>query len=839
MNINTEIWGEPIAFYDKYNIRTGATDLNDPDFENYPPFTYSNIYPEYVDPRGTSYSYTIRAGIAAQKFTPDEKYPDYSIAYVGMYNPALPQVDIVCVGQSPTCAAGELEFAECFKSDPNEILPIAFISCDVYRRYRSVSTYTIAIHQFNNAIFKTSQGRYNNGKYFYAPHSTDGDTWPTFNISFDMAYWRSIGLRTVIGMIYVKYIDAELDPTSGLPTRTDYNPITLHEYESNTTEWRAAHPIVAAFMALAVRNSTAGNYSSINRTDSIIPDLTQNIKVNPDVVTGSTETVPCISPATMIGDFNNIMYCPICGYIGAMTGSGGGVIAQISNTPSGGGMTSGNYPMFIGYHSGVMHYGSSTGTTTQQRTCFITFDGTGDLEWIRRGAAAYGLFFTDGNPTIYPDVYGENNDLYRWVNPAMCLGTVDENGHTNGDYTRGMENPTAPNWGWKDTTESPYNPALPPSGDPTIYDTETDFNVLGGIANCNKMYATTAANIMMLAKALSTALNLNAAAADPLPPLDYSIQTFLTNNPLDCVVSLRKYPTANLTDSTAFEPIEFGAYSNSSVLGVPFVKSYEKVDFNFSVAARNALYAHFGDFRDYEPYTHAELIVPFCGTVPINPAEFIGHDINVHMIIDYITGSCTAYIAADGLVITSISGSCAVDVPLSGIQQATLESQRVNAVMNRKSAEISAENSMLGGFVSSVGFAGALMSDNVTGAIGAGAGLLQSINRFQQADIAYQKADYDVKHMQVPYKQVSAGSPIAGTVIEHKCRLIIYRPIMDDKYNANAYAETVGFACLMNGTINSLELSGLTVANINTNGLILTDTEKQMIQKAFASGVII
>ena len=275
MNVNTEIWGEPIAFYEKYNIRTGATDLNDPDFEEYPPFTYSNIYPEYVDPRGTSYSYTLRAGIASQKFTPDEKYPDYSIAYVGMYNPALPQVDIVCVGQSPDCAAGELEFAECFKSDPNDILPIAFISCDVYRRYRSVNTYTIAIHQFNNAIYKTSQGVYNNGKYYYAPHSRDGDTWPTFNISFDMAYWRSIGLRTVIGMIYVKYIDAELDPTSGLPTRTDYNPITLHEYESNTAEWRAAHPICAAYMALAVRNSTAGNYASTNRTDSIVPDLTQ------------------------------------------------------------------------------------------------------------------------------------------------------------------------------------------------------------------------------------------------------------------------------------------------------------------------------------------------------------------------------------------------------------------------------------------------------------------------------------------------------------------------------------------------------------------------------------
>lgn len=833
MNINTEIWGEPLAYFTQYNNRTGATDLNDPDFEDYPPFTYNNINSDWSDPSGTTYSYTIRAGIAANKFTPNEKYPDYSIAYVGMYNPDLPQCNIQCIGQTPTTASGTYAYEPCFMTDPNDVLPIAFISNRAYRSYRAVSTYTQASRDFKNP-FATS-----NQKRLYAPYSSDNASqWNQRNISFDMAYWRSIGIRSVIGSIYVKYVDAELN-SNGIPVTTNYQPVTLKYYKTQSDEWKTAHPICAAYMALTVRTNTNGTYRQYNAQDSIMPDLTVGIKVNKNIVTSYTGDVPCISPSQMInGDGNNQAYLPIFGLPTAATGAEGGVLAQIGITPSGGGMNTGNYPMFIGTNYGEIHHGTST--ATYQRTCWITAnDSTGNLEWIMRGAAAYGLFFTDGSPSDYPDVYDENNDIYRWVNPAMCLGTVDENGHTNGDYTRGMDNPTAPNFTWLDTTQSPYNPALPPSGDPTIYDTETGFNVLGGVANCNKMYATTAANIMMLAKALSTALNLNAAAADPLPPLDYSIQTFLTNNPLDCVVSLRKYPTADLTDSTSFEPIEFGAYSNSSVLGVPFVKSYEKVDFNFSVAARNALYAHFGDFRDYEPYTHAELIVPFCGTVAINPAEFIGHDINVHMIIDYITGSCTAYIAADGLVITSISGSCAVDVPLSGIQQATLESQRVNAVMNRKSAEVNAESAIVGGFVSSVGFAGSLMGDNAIGAISSGAGLLQSVNRFQQADISYQKADYDVKHMQVPYKQVSAGSPIAGTVIEHKCRLIIYRPVMDDNYNAEQYAKTVGFACLMNGTIESLGLTGLTVANINTDGLILTETEKQMIIKAFASGVII
>lgn len=835
MNINTEIWGEPYVEYWGYNVRTGTADLTDPDFDTYEPFIRNNMNPDYVAPIGETFTYSLRAGYYKENspFEFNVDFPDYSVAYIGVQNSDMPQCNIECYGPADDSPAGDTKGVPCFKTDPNAVAAIAFVSDRPMRSYRSVSQYTIPSNEFLNITFRTTQGVYTNGIWCLSPHYRDvTNAWVGRNHALDCAYWRSLGLRSFFGVIYLNYCDATVD-SHNIPTKYDYNPVTLHWYENQSADWRAAHPIYQAYLKMCIRYNTNGLYSfAYNPGDGIMPELTYNLKIVPDYVTSEPVDAKIISPSTMFGDGNSYVQWPLFGHNKRDT-----LLGQWGTVSSAGGMSSGQYPMFVGVHKGQQHKG--IGSTTYERQMYITYDDD-DFEWFRQGAAAYGVFFTDGdaNDDGYADLFAAGNDTYRWVNDKMCLGIVDENGYTHGEYTRGMSNPTAPNWGWSNTTQSPYNPALPP-GDPTIYDSETGFNLLGGVANCNKMYATTAANVMMLAKALSTALNLNAAAAEPLPPLDYSIQTFLTNNPLDCVVSLRKYPTADLTDSAAFEPIEFGAYSNSSVLGVPFVKSYEKVDFNFSVSARNALYAHFGDFRDYEPYTHAELIVPFCGTVPINPAEFIGHDINVHMIIDYITGSCTAYIAADGLVITSISGSCAVDVPLSGIQQATLESQRVNAVMNRKSAEVNAENSMLGGFVSSVGFAGALMGENVAGAIGAGAGLLQSINRFQQADISYQKADYDVKHMQVPYKQVSAGSPVAGTIIEHKCRLIIYRPIMDDRYNAEAYAETVGFACLMNGTINTLELSGLTVANINTDGLLITETEKQMIQKAFASGVII
>lgn len=831
MIVNSEIWGEPLTEYWGYNVRTGATDITDPDFDTYAPFIRNNMNPDFVAPLGETFTYSLRAAYYKENspFEFNVDYPDYSVAYIGVLNPDMPQCNIECYGVADDSPAGDTKGVPCFKTDPNDVATIAFVSDKPMRSFRNVSQYSIPSNEFQNITYKNTSNTYTNGIWCLSPHYRDvTNAWVNRNHSLDCAYWRSLGLRSFFGVIYVYYCDATVD-AHNIPTKYDYTKVTLHWYENQTAEWRAAHPIFQANLEMCFRYNTDGLYSfSHNPADGITPDLTYNLKINPDYVTFEPADTKIISPSTMFGDGNNYTQWCLFG-----RNKRGALIGQWGSAPSAGGMSSGTYPMFVGANKGQQHRG--TGSTSYERQMYITYDDD-DYEWFRQGAAAYGVFFTDGdaNDEGYADLFAAGNDAYRWVNDKMCLGIVDENGYTNGDYTRGMANPTAPNFTWKDTTQSPYNPSIPPNKDNTQYSDTTDWNTLGGIANCNKMYACRAVDIAMLAQALSTALDLNAVAADPMPVNEFSLQTFLVNNPLDCIVSLRKYPVDNIVTGTP-EPIKFGTYSNATVTGIPTIKSYEKILFKFSVASKNALYPHFGDFRDYEPYTHAELIVPFCGTVQINPCDFIGHDINVHMVIDYITGACTAYVAADGLVVTSISGSIGVDVPLSGIQQATLESQRVNAVLNRKSADASLNNAIVGGLASSLGVVGSAASSNVMGAVASGAGLLNSINRIEQADIAYQRADYDLKHMQVPFKQVSAGSPIASTVIEHKCRLIIYRPVMDDNYNAEAYANTIGFACLKNGKVS--EFSGLTVGNIKLDGLNVTEKEKQMIVNDFASGV--
>lgn len=831
MQINSEIWGEPLAYFTQYNSRTGATDLSDPDFTDYPPFTYSNINDDWSDPSGTTYSYTIRAGIAANKFTPNEEYPDYSIAYVGMYNPDLPQCNIQCIGQTPTTASGTYAYEPCFITDPNEVLPIAFISNRAYRSYRAVSTYTQASREFRNPFTSSNQRR------LYAPYSSDNpEQWNKRNISFDMAYWRSFGIRSVIGSIYVKYVDAELN-SNGIPVTTNYQPVTLKYYKTQSDEWKTAHPICAAYMALTVRTNTNGTYRQTNALDSIMPDLTVGIKVNKNIVTSYTGNVPCISPSQMIdGDSNNQAYLPIFGLPTAARGAEGGVLGQIGSTPSGGGMNTGIYPMFIGTNYGEIHHGTST--ATYQRTCWITAnDSTGDLDWIMRGAAAYGLFFTDGNTTDYPSVYDENNDVYRWVNENMYLGIVDENGYTNGDYTRGLANTTAPNFTWKDTTQSPYNPRIHPDK-PNQYDDTTTFNTIGNLATMFKRYVINAANVEQLGRDLfKITADINTADVDE--PTQYNVDinsSFLTNNPINCIISLKRFPLEIPSGSQSVENIKLGTHTCNAI-GYPM----KPTSYMFLYQLDDTIKPNFGDsYLDYSPYTEYELFVPFCGTVKLNPRDIIGRHLAVQSLVDFVTGTVTAFVMSNNLVIETVQGNIAIEIPVAGIDSATIAGNLNNAVANSKLA-----------YTNTYQAAADLIS--VPKSVGGTFGKLATAN--VTAPTQFAQAQYDLTHQVAEPHVIGSASPVGLWAIDLNCRLICYfptgdiisvsnsRPYLNSK--ALEYGATTGFACLISDKTLG-EFSGMTTAvnpllggQTTNNGKSLTADELTLLEKALQDGIIL
>ena len=836
--INTDIWGQPLAYYTMFNERTGASDLSDPDFEDYPPFTYNEINTDWSDPSGTTYPYTIRAGIAANKFIPKKKLPDYSIAYVGIYESSLPQNDIVCIGQSPTTPSGTLDYSECFISQPDSILPLMFISNRAYRSYRSVTTYHTTNRNFSNPLVASTST--NLLKYFAPNTRDDASAWNTRNMCYDMAYWRSIGIRSVIGCIYVKYVDAALNSSTGLPTNYNYQPVSLKWYKEQSNDWKEAHPITAAFMRLITRSNVNGTYSTPAKTDSCMPDLTLNIIPNKNVVTGLDDyDTPCISPAQMIdGETNSQMHLPIFGNITAAVSAEGGVLGQIGSTPSGGGMNTGNYPCYVGYHIGELHHG--TGTTTNQRSTWITADGTGDLEWIMRGAAAYGLFFTDGTPTEYPDIFAAGNDVYRWVNENMCLGVVDKNGYTHGDYTRGMSNPTAPNFTWLDTAQSPYDPKKPkiPTND---YSSATVFNNIGDLATLTRRYVLNKTAVEHLGRELwqitADMLDDGGGGIDYTNLNDKILDTFLTNNPIDCIVSLQRYPL-EVPKSASPVKIKLGKAETN-------VSAYlmEKAAYFYLFQGKTIAPKFADSFLDYEPYTKMELYVPFCGTIQLNPADIIDRDLNVQLVVDFTTGTATGFVMSDDLVIETVNGNIAIDIPVTGIQSATVASQLNNAIANKSNANRQAMQANWGQI-------------SIAGVVRAVYDTPSTIINAQIADINEKAADYELSHQNAPVHIIGSASAVGAWAIDLNCRLIIYYPTGDiirsaavpDWNNTQLamYGKTTGFACCIESAIEDMG-TGLVVGTApdlrgmvtNTNGYAATASELDMIRAAIAEGVIV
>lgn len=836
--INTDIWGQPLAYYTMFNERTGASDLSDPDYDDYPPFTYNEINTDWSDPSGTTYPYTIRAGIAANKFIPTKKLPDYSIAYVGIYESSLPQNDIVCIGQAPNTPSGTLDYSECFISQPDSILPLMFISNRAYRTYRSVTTYHATNRNFANPLVASTST--NLLKYFAPNTRDDASAWNTRNMCYDMAYWRSIGIRSVIGCIYIKYVDAALNSSTGLPTTYNYQPVSLKWYKEQTNEWKEAHPVTAAFMRLITRSNVNGTYSTPARSDSCMPDLTLNIIPNKNVIPNlDNYDTPCISPAQMIdGETNSQLHLPIFGNITAAVSAEGGVLGQIGSTPSGGGMNTGNYPCYVGYHIGEIHHG--TGTATNQRSTWITADGTGDLEWIMRGAAAYGLFFTDGTPTEYPDIFAAGNDVYRWVNENMCLGVVDENGYTHGDYTRGMSNPTAPNFTWLDTTQSPYDPKKPkiPTND---YSSATVFNNIGDLATLTRRYVLNKTAVEHLGRELwqitADMLDDGGGGIDYTNLNDKILDTFLTNNPIDCIVSLQRYPL-EVPKSASPVKIKLGKAETN-------VSAYlmEKAAYFYLFQGKTIAPKFADSFLDYEPYTKMELYVPFCGTIQLNPADIIDRDLNVQLVVDFTTGTATGFVMSDDLVIETVNGNIAIDIPVTGIQSATVASQLNNAIANKSNANRQSMQANWGQI-------------SIAGAVRAVYDTPSTIINAQKADINEKAADYELSHQNAPVHIIGSASAVGAWAIDLNCRLIIYYPTGDIIRSAAVpdwndtqlamYGKTTGFACCIESAIENMG-SGLVVGTApdlrgmvtNTNGYAATASELDMIRAAISEGVIV
>lgn len=310
---------------------------------------------------------------------------------------------------------------------------------------------------------------------------------------------------------------------------------------------------------------------------------------------------------------------------------------------------------------------------------------------------------------------------------------------------------------------------------------------------------------------------------------------FKGTNPNDYIVgvyaTLYNAPVKSTTDHLKINNIDLYNISTSYVADVVDVTRSGKYD-----CGSIYIPPYYGDFRDYAPYTTAELYLPLCGTVDIDLTFFIGHYMNIVYWIDILTASCSAAIYRDGVTLyKTVNGTIGAQIPILSKNMGDYQ----NTLHQLQQADKQNNVRLATSIVSTAVGAAAIIAAPETGglSLAAGAGILAGVGGITSTLLSKSDINYQITHKQPSVSQTGATSPqndfCVGSITP---KLWIKRAKMLQSYDANIYAHTVGNACCINCKIG--DMTGYTIAsNIDMTGFNASAEEKTMLADIFGKGV--
>ena len=75
---------------------------------------------------------------------------------------------------------------------------------------------------------------------------------------------------------------------------------------------------------------------------------------------------------------------------------------------------------------------------------------------------------------------------------------------------------------------------------------------------------------------------------------------------------------------------------------------------------------YWGAYLDYDPYTKAEIYLPYIGTHAISTDDIMGKAVHVVYHVDILSGACCAYVKCGDTVLYSFVGQCSSSIPVTG-----------------------------------------------------------------------------------------------------------------------------------------------------------------------------
>lgn len=398
-----------------------------------------------------------------------------------------------------------------------------------------------------------------------------------------------------------------------------------------------------------------------------------------------------------------------------------------------------------------------------------------------------GIHFTGNRVSALSSKLGEN------ITDEKIYTPVIKDGILSGKYVRGKAGASEPSAKWEtDIRENTGYKGIN-SIDPTEYTDKISLArpKIKSEGKFNTLYAMTDSEINSLSN------ELWGADENKLKQIMDGLM-LMGENPLNCIVSLQLFPfdITSQAGTTTQGSITLGA-TQMSTTGTK-VKNLNSVIDIGSVKLRR----HFNNFFDYEPYSTAFIYVPYCGTIQLSLNDVIGKTVSVKLLIDYITGVCTAVVFADGIPVIYKNGCISQQIAVTGTDTATMASNAIS---------------------SSLG-----LLTNTTNLIAGGKDVSSIINN--SANVLSSSFDYSARR--TIYQTQGANTSQINMCEPQKAYIVLNLPKFDI---ADDYGFFHGYRCDFYDSVKNL--TGYTETDRpNLDGFSATEEEKEMIAEIMTGG---
>lgn len=287
----------------------------------------------------------------------------------------------------------------------------------------------------------------------------------------------------------------------------------------------------------------------------------------------------------------------------------------------------------------------------------------------------------------------------------------------------------------------------------------------------------------------------------------FDLDTFkkIFADPMDCILGLSIVPVA--VPSGGSKAVTVGNISTGVTMQVASAQ-YVSVD-----CGTLNVNEYWGAYLDYDPYTKAEIYLPYIGTHPIAVDDIMGKAVHVVYHVDILSGACTAYVQCGGSVLYSFIGQCSASIPITGNDWTNV----INGVLS---------------------IAGSIGSMVATGGMSAPLTALQAPVTAAKVGSAMATgsslASTAVNSLKPSVEKSGSMSGVGGMLAVQTPYIILTRPRQARPKQQNTYT---GYPSFITSKLS--KLTGYTeIEVIHLDGLSCTDSEAVEIESLLKSGVI-